>query len=141
MFPFPACLSQWLAFALMQNEPPVEIGNNLKFSPSLTCESSMFSLHGSLSLVTTASADFSQSSPWLGRPPSVRAISFSQFPPHLLSRVCCLWALVWCVTLPAPISLICDFCPSVPTFVVLLPSMHRSPYTILQLTNGLISPH
>ena len=74
------------------------------------------------------------------RPPLVRAISFCQSLLHLLIKdVGC---RRWHDVLPYPPSLasVCNFCSSVPAFVVPLPSLLPSPATSLRLTNRLVLP-
>jgi len=85
------------------------------------------------------SADFlayrnTESSP---RPPSVSTTTFCESLPHLPLWVNCVRASVWCATWPTQKSLLCDFCSSVPTFAVLLPSDMESLPSSLQLANWL----
>ena len=74
------------------------------------------------------------------RPPLGRAISFCQFLLHLLIKDvgCRRWHDV--VPSPPLIASVCNFCSSVPAFVVPLPSLLPSPATSLRLTNRLVLP-
>ena len=136
----------------LSNEHPSRICNALKFSPSSTCEASVFAFcfrgDSSLLLITTTSADFlayrkqvySKTSPGLAPPKrlregAVKAHSFNLCSAYLQYKDCWSGALQRCACLPSLYCLIYAFCPSIQVFAVWLPSLLGSPQTSLPLAN------